>query len=123
VLILSAVKSQRPSLAFCTLALGVFLWGVHFDHSLHHHYDSAYRVAHHEHRSSSERRKFERLTGYPDGRPGYIIDHVIPLACNGPDDVSNMQWETVSAAKAKDRWERKECRIIDGRSEGCCTVP
>src|SRR6266487_6771490 len=41
--------------------------------------------------------------------PGYIKDHVVPLACGGPDAVSNMQWQTIAAARAKDRWERKRC--------------
>ena len=36
-------------------------------------------------------------------------DHVLPLACGGPDAVSNMQWQTVAAAKAKDRWEVRAC--------------
>ena len=37
--------------------------------------------------------------------PGYVIDHVIPLKRDGPDAPSNMQWQTVSEAKEKDRWE------------------
>ena len=41
--------------------------------------------------------------------PGYRKDHVIPLACGGPDAVSNMQWQTIAEARAKDRWERKTC--------------
>lgn len=41
--------------------------------------------------------------------PGYIIDHVKPLCAGGPDKASNMQWQTVSEAKEKDRWERKIC--------------
>ena len=40
---------------------------------------------------------------------GYIIDHVKALACGGADAPSNMQWQTVAEAKAKDKWERKEC--------------
>jgi hypothetical protein len=32
-----------------------------------------------------------------------------PLACGGPDAVSNLQWQTIAAARAKDRWERKVC--------------
>ena len=39
--------------------------------------------------------------------PGWVIDHVIALACGGPDKPSNMQWQTVAAAKAKDKIERK----------------
>jgi hypothetical protein len=38
--------------------------------------------------------------------PGYVIDHVKPLECGGADAPSNMQWQTVSAGKAKDKTER-----------------
>ena len=41
--------------------------------------------------------------------PGYVIDHIKPLACGGADDPSNLQWQTRADAKAKDKWERKEC--------------
>lgn len=61
------------------------------------------------HRSEKARHAFERMTGYPHGRPGYVIDHVVPLACGGADAPSNMQWQPVAAAKAKDKWERKRC--------------
>lgn len=40
---------------------------------------------------------------------GYVIDHVKALACGGPDAPSNMQWQDAASAKAKDKWERKEC--------------
>ncbi len=40
---------------------------------------------------------------------GYVIDHVKALACGGADSPPNMQWQTVEAAKLKDKWERKEC--------------
>jgi hypothetical protein len=46
-------------------------------------------------------------TGYPHGRPGYIIDHVVPLSTGGADNPGNMQWQTNAEAKAKDKWERK----------------
>ncbi len=39
--------------------------------------------------------------------PGYVIDHVKPLACGGKDAPSNMQWQTIEEGKAKDKWERK----------------
>ncbi len=55
-------------------------------------------------------RRFMRQTGYPHGRPGYVVDHIIPLACGGRDDRSNMQWQTTSEARAKDRYERRGCR-------------
>jgi hypothetical protein len=60
-------------------------------------------------RSESARHAFEVQTGYPKGRPGYVIDHIRPLACGGGDSPSNMQWQTIAAAKAKDRVERIGC--------------
>lgn len=49
-------------------------------------------------------------TGRPKGScPGYIIDHINPLACGGADSPDNMQWQTKQEAKAKDKWERKGC--------------
>jgi len=67
-------------------------------------------------RSASAKAEFKRLhpcpaTGARSGPcGGYVIDHVVPLACGGPDAPSNMQWQTVLEAKAKDRWELKGCR-------------
>jgi hypothetical protein len=66
-----------------------------------------------EHRSRAVAGEFERehpcpstgLTGGPC--PGYWRDHIVPLACGGPDAVSNMQWQTIADARAKDAWERK----------------
>jgi len=56
-------------------------------------------------RSSSARHAFMKQTGYPHGRPGYIIDHIKPLKEGGCDCPENMQWQTKEAAKAKDKWE------------------
>jgi hypothetical protein len=61
-------------------------------------------------RSEAARHAFARQTGYPNGRPGYVIDHIKPLACGGADAPSNMQWQTVAEAKAKDKTERIGCR-------------
>jgi hypothetical protein len=36
---------------------------------------------------------------------GYVIDHRIVLKRGGADAPSNMQWQTLQAAKAKDRTE------------------
>jgi hypothetical protein len=42
--------------------------------------------------------------------PGFIIDHRVPIACDGGRDaVDNMQYQTVEDAKAKDKIERKTC--------------
>ena len=57
-------------------------------------------------RSSKAREHFMKQTGYPHGRPGYVIDHIKPLSEGGSDEPSNMQWQTKSAAKEKDKWER-----------------
>ena len=40
---------------------------------------------------------------------GYAVDHIKPLACGGLDSPKNMQWQTVQAARAKDKWERVGC--------------
>ena len=61
-------------------------------------------------RHEAAKRAFLRQTGYPHGRPGYVVDHIIPLACGGADAPSNMQWQTIAAAKAKDKTERRGCR-------------
>lgn len=58
-------------------------------------------------RSQSAKRDFERQTGFPHGRPGYVVDHIVPLACGGADSPSNMQWQTIGDAKAKDRWDER----------------
>jgi len=33
----------------------------------------------------------------------------VALAFGGPDAVSNMQWQTIQAARTKDQWERTTC--------------
>lgn len=54
-------------------------------------------------------------TGKPRGScPGYVVDHVTPLACGGVDAPSNMQWQTRADAAAKDRLERKGCEKPPG---------
>jgi hypothetical protein len=63
-------------------------------------------------RSSSAIAQFERDHPCPSTKhntgacPGYIVDHIISLACAGPDAPANMQWQSVPDAKAKDKWER-----------------
>jgi hypothetical protein len=42
--------------------------------------------------------------------PGWVKDYIDPLCSGGLDAVSNMQWQTIPAAKVKDRWERALCR-------------
>jgi hypothetical protein len=68
-----------------------------------------------EYRSRAVAREFQREHPCPStaktsgGCPGYRKDHVFPLGCGGADAVSNMQWQTVAAARAKDRVERRGC--------------
>ena len=68
------------------------------------------------HRSAAARRAFKHdnpcpATGNSTGPcPGYIIDHVMPLACGGEDAPENMQWQTREEAREKDKTERKNCR-------------
>lgn len=61
-------------------------------------------------RGEGAKTAFMKQTSYPHGRPGYVIDHIKPLACGGADNSSNMQWQTTQEAKAKDKWERAGCR-------------
>lgn len=61
-------------------------------------------------RSAAAIYQFKKQTGYPDGRPGYVVDHIIPLCAGGPDTPENMQWQSIEDAKKKDRLERSECR-------------
>ena len=66
-------------------------------------------------RSASVKREFQLTHPCPAaGRtsgacPGYIKDHVVPLACGGPDAISNMQLQRTRDAKAEDKWETKGC--------------
>jgi len=68
-----------------------------------------------EHRSRTVAREFQEThpcpsTGLTTGAcPGYVRYHVVPLACGGPDTVENLQWQTIRAARAKDKLEREAC--------------
>lgn len=56
-------------------------------------------------RSEAAKNEFLHETGYAHGRPGYVVDHIVPLKRGGCDCPANMQWQTIEEAKAKDKWE------------------
>jgi hypothetical protein len=41
---------------------------------------------------------------------GYVIDRIIPVGCGGAEEPGNMQWQTITEAREKDRWESIGCR-------------
>lgn len=67
-------------------------------------------------RSYAAKAEFKRLNPCPaNGKKrgpcqGWIVDHKHPLCAGGIDHHSNMQWQTVDDAKAKDKDERRMCR-------------
>jgi hypothetical protein len=87
----SARRSSRPKSPKCTTCTR----------------DTKGRIA----RSSAARRDFQKSHPCPSTAktsgacPGYVVDHVVPLKRGGADSPSNMQWQTVQAAKAKDKIE------------------
>ena len=70
-----------------------------------------------QHRSRTARAEFMRMNHCPatdlarGACPGWVVDHVVALACGGVDRPENMQWQTVADAKAKDKWERVGCQV------------
>lgn len=59
-------------------------------------------------------------TGSTKRCKGWVIDHIEALSCakteedrRALDSVGNMQWQTKSDAKAKDRVEQKMCGEAD----------
>jgi len=62
------------------------------------------------HRGDSARYQFMKQTGYAHGRPGWVVDHIFALCKGGLDVPENMQWQTVAAAKKKDRVEC-DCKL------------
>ena len=69
-------------------------------------------------RSAAERKAFHRSnpcpsTGKTSGScPGYVVDHIVPLCAGGADNPGNMQWQELSASKAKDKQEWRQCREL-----------
>jgi hypothetical protein len=61
-------------------------------------------------RSRAAKHTFEVETGYPKGRPGYLVEYRVPLACGGADAPYNMQWLTKADGKAQAKREQKRCK-------------
>lgn len=57
-------------------------------------------------------REFRKQTGYPHGRKGFVVDHIVPLCAGGPDAVQNLQWQERAASYKKDAFERELCRAM-----------
>jgi hypothetical protein len=57
-------------------------------------------------RKDSAKKQFMRQTGYPKGRKGYVVDHIVPRSKGGMDHPANMQWLKKADAKAKHKRER-----------------
>jgi hypothetical protein len=100
-----------------SLAKGAHASSGHSGHitTSHHHSNYCYSCSRDNHgkiqRSSHAKTEFRDnhpcpSTGKTTGPcKGYVIDHVQALKHGGRDEPSNMQWQTIEEAKAKDRVE------------------
>jgi len=101
------------------LLFPVISFAGHYVHGYHRkdgtyvspHYSKGSGTGAHSKRDPEKRREFTKehpcpSTGKTSGAcSGYIVDHILALKHGGADDPSNMLWQTVEAAKAKDKWE------------------
>jgi len=109
------LRCIRHNLLLLTCAIALILGGnapstwAKDTNSVHHRSNYATGVARDANgrikRSSSAKAAFMKQTGYPNGRPGYVVDHIVPLKRGGADSPANMQWQTIADAKAKDKVE------------------
>lgn len=73
-------------------------------------------------RSAAAVRAFKRDNPCPSTNritgpcPGHVVDHIEPLCAGGADKPENMQWQTVAAAKVKDKEEWRTCRELKKRA-------
>lgn len=54
--------------------------------------------------STDARRRFMEQSGYPQGRIGYVICHIVPVYNGGLDAVENMTWRPINEAFAQEPW-------------------
>jgi hypothetical protein len=54
-------------------------------------------------RTKSHCREFEKATGFPKGREGYLVIYKKALECGGENAATNMQWVPVETASAQVR--------------------
>jgi 5-methylcytosine-specific restriction endonuclease McrA len=64
--------------------------------------------------------EIKRMTGWPNGRPGYEADHIVPLSRGGADKPSNIQWLTIPAHRGKTRWELEEQELTRREKRSVC---
>jgi hypothetical protein len=55
--------------------------------------------------STSARREFLVKSGYPKGRIGHVIDHIVPIEKGGADVVGNLYWASYKEAREKETWD------------------
>lgn len=85
----------------------------------------------HPHRNRGAVAKFRRANPCPNGPDkgsktrcrGYVVDHIVSLACCGSDIPCNMQYETVADAVAKDKWELNCAQAAKRERNSCPTKP
>ena len=55
--------------------------------------------------SADARMRFMAKTGFPSGRPGYVIEFLTPIREGGSVAPENMTWEKIADARAAERWD------------------
>jgi hypothetical protein len=59
-------------------------------------------------RSRAAKHTFEIETGYPRGRPGYVVEYRVPLACGGADAPTTCNGRRLQTAKHKPNENEKD---------------
>ena len=65
-----------------------------------------------EHRNAEQVKLFHTQTGFPNGRKGYVVDHIIPFCYGGSslDSTWNYQWQRLDSSYTKNKYEVELCR-------------